>query len=250
MQTNNSQGPLPGYRVLEIGSTIAGPFCGRLLADFGAEVIKVEAPGGDPVRTMGKHFHGRSLYAASIFRNKALISVDLQKPDGQDIIRNLAKLCDVIVENFRPGRLEEWGISYHQLSNINPTLIMVRISGFGQTGPYSRRPAYGVTSEAVSGLRHLTGDPDRPPSRVAVSMTDYITGLYAAFGTVLALLAREKTGHGSASMRLSTNARSALWNPGLQHMRNLVTCKTAQGHVSPPVLRTISTLVTTSNSYT
>ncbi len=196
MQTNNSQGPLTGYRVLEIGSTIAGPFCGRLLADFGAEVIKVEAPGGDPVRTMGKHFHGRSLYAASIFRNKALISVDLQKPDGQDIIRNLAKLCDVIVENFRPGRLEEWGISYHQLSNINPTLIMVRISGFGQTGPYSRRPAYGVTSEAVSGLRHLTGDPDRPPSRVAVSMTDYITGLYAAFGTVLALLAREKTGHG------------------------------------------------------
>ena len=196
MQTNNSQGPLTGYRVLEIGSTIAGPFCGRLLADFGAEVIKAEAPGGDPVRTMGKHFHGRSLYAASIFRNKALISVDLQKPDGQDIIRNLAKLCDVIVENFRPGRLEEWGISYHQLSNINPTLIMVRISGFGQTGPYSRRPAYGVTSEAVSGLRHLTGDPDRPPSRVAVSMTDYITGLYAAFGTVLALLAREKTGHG------------------------------------------------------
>ncbi|HVC10387.1 MAG TPA: CoA transferase [Burkholderiales bacterium] len=190
------RGPLSGYRVLELGSTVAGPFCGRLLADFGAEVLKVEEAQGDPVRTMGKRFHGKSLYAASIFRNKALISVDLRRPEGQELVRELVKKCDLVVENFRPGGLEKWGLGYAQLSALNPRLVMVRISGFGQDGPYSQRAGYGVIGEAVSGLRHLTGDPDRPPSRVAVSMTDYITGLYAAFGATLALLAREKTGRG------------------------------------------------------
>jgi crotonobetainyl-CoA:carnitine CoA-transferase CaiB-like acyl-CoA transferase len=188
--------PLSDYRVLEIGSTVAGPFCGRLLADFGAEVIKVEPAEGDPVRTMGKRFKGESLYAASIFRNKALVSVDLHTGDGRDIVRQIAERSDVVVENFRPGRLEEWGLGYAQLSAVNPGLVMVRISGFGQDGPYSQRPGYGVIGEAVSGLRHLTGDPDRPPARVAVSLTDYITGVYAAFGAVMALLAREKTGRG------------------------------------------------------
>lgn len=189
-------GPLAGYRVLEMGSTVAGPFCGRLLADFGAEVIKIEPAEGDPVRTMGKRYHEVSLYAASIFRNKALISVDLRRPEGQKIAADLAARCDVVVENFRPGGLEKWGLGYAQLSARNPRLVMVRISGFGQDGPYSQRAGYGVISEAVSGLRHLTGDEDRPPSRVAVSMTDYITGLYGAFGAALALLAREKTGRG------------------------------------------------------
>lgn len=189
-------GPLAGYRVLEMGSTVAGPFCGRLLADFGAEVIKVEPAEGDPVRTMGKRAHGKSLYAASILRNKALVSVDLRKPAGQDAIRRLAKRCDVVVENFRPGGLEKWGLGYEHLSAINPGLVMVRISGFGQTGPYRGRPGYGVIGESVSGLRHLTGDPDRPPSRIAVSLTDCITGLYGAFGAVMALLARGKSGRG------------------------------------------------------
>lgn len=190
------KGPLAGYRVLEMGSTVAGPFCGRLLADFGAEVIKVEPAEGDAVRTMGKRFHGRSLYAASIFRNKSLISVDLRTPEGQEAIRRIAAKCDVVVENFRPGGLEKWGLGYEDLSRINPGLVMVRISGFGQTGPYSQRAGYGVIGEAVSGLRHITGDPDRPPSRVAVSITDYITGLYGAFGAVMALLARGKSGRG------------------------------------------------------
>ena len=189
-------GPLSGYRVLEMGSTVAGPFCGRLLADFGAEVIKVEPFEGDAVRTMGKRFHGKSLYAASIFRNKSLISVDLRKREGQDIIRKIVTKCDLVVENFRPGGLEKWGLGYADLSYLNPGIIMVRISGFGQTGPYSQRAGYGVIGEAVSGLRHITGDPDRPPSRVAVSITDYITGLYGAFGAVMALLARAKTGRG------------------------------------------------------
>jgi crotonobetainyl-CoA:carnitine CoA-transferase CaiB-like acyl-CoA transferase len=191
-----NQGPLSGYRVIELGSTVAGPFCGRLLADFGAEVIKVEPAEGDPVRTMGKRFHGKSLYAASIFRNKSLISVDLRTPEGQEIVAGLAEKSDVLVENFRPGGMERWGLGYERLSQRNPGLVMVRISGFGQDGPYSQRAGYGVIGEAVSGLRHLTGDPDRAPARVAVSMTDYITGLYAAFGATLALLARGKSGRG------------------------------------------------------
>ena len=188
--------PLAGYRVLELGSTVAGPFCGRLFADFGAEVIKVEPFEGDPVRSMGKRHQGKSLYSASIFRGKRLISVDLRKPGGQDIVRTLAAKSDFLIENFRPGSMEAWGLGYEALSRGNPGLIMVRISGYGQTGPYSQRPGYGVICEAVSGLRHLTGDPDRPPGRIATSTTDYITGLYAAFGALLALEVRHRTGKG------------------------------------------------------
>src|SRR6185436_1367307 len=196
MDSPDRSGPLSGYRVLEMGSTVAGPFCGRLLADFGAEVIKVEPAEGDPVRTMGKRFHGKSLYAASIFRNKSLICVDLRTREGQEVIRRLAAKCDLVVENFRPGGLERWGLGYEALSKVNPALVMVRISGYGQDGPYASRAGYGVIGEAISGLRHVTGDPDRPPARIAVSITDYITGLYAAFGAVMALLARGKTGKG------------------------------------------------------
>ena len=196
MPTALARGPLTGTRVLEMGSTVAGPFCGRLLADFGAEVIKIEPADGDPVRTMGKHFAGKSLYAASIFRNKRLIAIDLRRAEGREIARDIALGCDVVVENFKPGTLEAWGLGWNDLSPANPRLVMVRISGFGQDGPYASRPGYGVICEAVSGLRHLTGDPDRPPSRVAVSMTDYITGLHAAFGAVMALMARGVTGRG------------------------------------------------------
>ena len=179
-----------------MGSTVSGPFCGRLLADFGAEVIKVEPPTGDPVRQMGKRSRGRSLYAASILRNKQLISVDLRTPDGQDVIRRLANASDVVVENFRAGKLEEWNLGFDALSDANPGIILVRISGYGQTGPYRHRPGYGVTSEAVGGLREITGEPDRPPSRVSISLTDCVTGLYAAFGAVMALFSRTRTGRG------------------------------------------------------
>ena len=193
---NHRQGPLAKYRVLEIGSTVAGPFCGRMLADFGAEVIKVEPSEGDPVRTMGKSVGGHSLYAASIFRNKRLVSIDLHREEGRALIRDLAARSDVLIENFKPGTLEKWGLGWEDLSKINPRLVMVRISGFGQDGPYASRPGYGVVCEAVSGLRHLTGDPDRAPSRVGVSMTDYIAGLHGAYGAVMALMAREQTGRG------------------------------------------------------
>jgi crotonobetainyl-CoA:carnitine CoA-transferase CaiB-like acyl-CoA transferase len=189
-------GPLTGMRVIEIGSTVAGPFCGRMLADFGAEVIKIEPPEGDALRTMGKQFEGKSLYAASMFRNKRLVALDLHREEARAIVRALAERADAVIENFKPGTLEAWGLGWADLSALNPRLVMVRISGYGQDGPYSARPGYGVICEAVSGLRHLTGDPDRPPSRIAVSLTDYITGLHGAFGAVMALLARGVTGRG------------------------------------------------------
>jgi crotonobetainyl-CoA:carnitine CoA-transferase CaiB-like acyl-CoA transferase len=191
-----AHGPLTGYRVLELGSTVAGPFCARLMADFGAEVVKIEPFEGDPIRSAGRHADGKSLYAASILRNKRLIAVDMRAERGREVVRRLVPRCDVVVENFRPGTLEKWGMGYEELTAVRPDLVMVRISGFGQTGPYSRRPGYGVICEAASGLRHITGDPDRPPARVAVALTDYITGLYAAYGAVMALLHRERTGEG------------------------------------------------------
>ncbi len=191
-----SCGPLEGIRVLELGSSVAGPFCGRLFADFGAEVIKVEVAEGDAVRSMGKRVDGKSLYAATIFRNKRLISVDLRTDAGRDLVRQLADKSDVLVENFRPGALERMGLGYDALSSSNPGLVMVRISGFGQSGPYATRAGYGAIGEAMSGLRHLTGDPDRPPSRIAASVTDEVTGIYGCMGGMMALWARQRTGKG------------------------------------------------------
>lgn len=189
-------GPLDDIRVLELGSTVAAPFCGRLFADFGAEVIKIETTHGDPVRTMGRRYEGRSLYAASIFRNKRLLALDLGQEDGRDIVRRLARRSDIVIENFRPGQLERWNLGYEDLIVDNPGLILVRISGYGQDGPYSARPGYGATCEAVSGLRELTGDPDRPPARVNVSLTDEVAGIYAAFGAMMALHERTHSGRG------------------------------------------------------
>ena len=191
-----SDGPLAGYRVLDLGSTVAGPFCARLLADFGAEVIKVEDLAGDPLRSLGETFRGKSLYATTLLRNKRIISINLRSKDGQDIVRKLVPHFDIVVENFRPGMLEKWGLGYEDLRKLRPDLIMTRISGFGQTGPMSQRPGYGVIGEAMSGLREMIGDPDRPPSRVGLPLTDYITAIYAAFGTAMAVIARESTGEG------------------------------------------------------
>lgn len=188
--------PLDGVRVLELGTTIAGPFCGRLLCDFGAEVVKVEPPEGDPIRGAGKSFQGTSLYAASILRGKRLIAADLRKPEAQALIRRLVPKFDIVIENFRPGGMEKWGLGYADLAKLHPGLVMVRISGYGQSGPYSARPGYGIVCEAVGGLRYIIGDPDRPPARANIGLTDYITGLYAAFGAMIALRHREHTGQG------------------------------------------------------
>ncbi len=192
----SDSGPLSKYRVLELGSTAAGPFCARLLADFGAQVVKIEAVEGDPIRQMGEVVNGKSLYAASISRNKRIASFDFRKPEARDLIKAVIPEFDIVVENFRPGTLEKWGLGYEDLRKLKPDLIMTRISGYGQTGPYKDRPGYGVIGEAMSGLRHMIGDPDRPPSRAAIPLTDYITALYAAFGTVMAVVARQNSGIG------------------------------------------------------
>ena len=191
-----SPGPLAGLQVIEIGSTIAGPACARLLADFGAEVIKIEPPEGDPVRQMGRHVDEVSLYAASILRNKRSIALDLKRPEAREIALALLERADVLVENNRPGVLERLGLGWEALSVRNPRLVMVRISGYGQDGPYAPRPGYGAICEAVGGVRHMTGDPDRPPARVALATTDYLTATYAAFGAAMAILDRVRSGVG------------------------------------------------------
>lgn len=196
METGATASPLEGVRVLELTTTVAGPFCGRLLADFGAEVIKVERPQGDDLRSFGAFVDGKSLFAGSILRNKSLIAVDLRTEQGQQVARKLAGKCDIVIENFRPGTLERWKLGYDGLAKENPALVMVRVSGFGQTGPYARRPGYGIIAEAMSGLRHLTGHPEAPPPRIAMPLTDYIAGVYAAFGAIMALHHARKTGQG------------------------------------------------------
>ena len=189
-------GPLAGLRVVEICSTIAGPACTRLLGDFGAEVIKIEPPEGDPVRQMGQHVQDVSLYAASLLRNKRSVVLDLKKPQDLQSARQLISTADVLVENNRPGVMERLGLDYASLSAVNPGLVMVRISGFGQDGPYALRPGYGAICEAVGGVRHMTGDPDRPPARVALATTDYLSSVYGAFGAMAALRERERSGRG------------------------------------------------------
>ena len=191
-----ASGPLVGMRAIELGSTVAGPFCARLLADFGADVIKVEQGEGDAVRSMGRQCRERSLYAISILRGKRAVSINLRTDEGRALVRRLCEKADIVIENFRPGTMERWGLGYNELSKVNPGLVMVRISGFGQDGPYSSRGGYGVVCEAVSGLREITGDPGRPPPRTATSLADYIAGLYGAFGAVMALLERTRTGRG------------------------------------------------------
>ncbi len=189
-------GPLGGLSVVELGSTVAGPFCARLLADFGADVIKIEQAEGDAIRSFSHRKDGVSLYNASIQRGKRIASINLRTEKGRALVRGLCEKADIVVENFRPGTLEAWGLGYEDLAKLNPGLIMVRISGFGQDGPYAGRGGYGVVCEAVSGLREITGDPDRPPPRVATSMADYIAGLYGAFGAMMAVHERHKTGRG------------------------------------------------------
>lgn len=189
-------GPLAGYKVLELCSTIAGPACARLLADFGADVIKVEPPAGDPLRSMGRHAGDVSLYAATLLRNKRAVTIDMKTEEGKALVRALALKCDILVENFRPGVMERLGLGYESLAQDNPGLVMVRISGYGQSGPYSQRPGYGAICEALAGVRHLTGDPDRPPARVALATTDYLSAVYAAFGASMALVNRARTGRG------------------------------------------------------
>jgi crotonobetainyl-CoA:carnitine CoA-transferase CaiB-like acyl-CoA transferase len=196
-KTVSAAGPLAGLRVLELGSLIAGPFCGRILADFGADVIKIEPPGeGDPLRTWSLVTDHGSLWSMVQSRNKRSVAVDLREPDGRELVRRLAAQCDVLIENFRPGRMEAWGLGYEALAAERPSLVMVRISGYGQTGPYSQRPGFGNIAEAMGGLRYITGFPDRPPLRVGLSIGDSIAALYATIGALLALHEARTSGRG------------------------------------------------------
>ncbi|HBP28513.1 MAG: CaiB/BaiF CoA transferase family protein [Advenella sp.] len=185
--------PLDGIRVLELGQLIAGPFATKMLAEFGAEVIKIEPPGnGDPLRKWRLLHEGTSVWWASQSRNKKSVTLNLHEPEGQDVIRRLVADVDVIVENFRPGTLEKWNLGFEALKQINPRLIMLRVSGYGQTGPYKDLPGFGVVGEAMGGLRHLSGEPDRPPVRVGISIGDSLSALHGVIGVLLALRHRDQ----------------------------------------------------------
>ncbi len=181
-------GPLAGIRVLELGSLIAGPFCAKTLADFGAEVLKVEPPGdGDPLRRWRRMRNGTSLWWQVQSRNKKSITVDMRQAAGQEIVRALAARADIVIENFRPGALEKWNLGWDVLAKANPKLVMVRISGYGQTGPYRERPGFAAIAEAFGGLRYVTGFPDRPPVRPNLSIGDTLASLHGVIGALLAL---------------------------------------------------------------
>ncbi|CAN7188695.1 CaiB/BaiF CoA-transferase family protein [Phenylobacterium sp. LjRoot219] len=211
-------GPLSDLTVVEMGTLIAGPFCGQILGDFGAEVIKIEDPkNGDPMRQWGRTLpKGLSPWWPVIARNKQSVTLDLRKPEGQELARALIAKADILVENFRPGAMEKWGLGWEALSALNPRLIMARISGFGQTGPYSQRAGFGLIGEAMGGLRHVTGEPDRPPSRAGISIGDSLTGMHAAMGVLMAVHARHRTGRGQL-------VDAALYESVFAVMENLVT---------------------------
>jgi crotonobetainyl-CoA:carnitine CoA-transferase CaiB-like acyl-CoA transferase len=180
--------PLNGIKVLELGALVAGPYASALLAQFGAEVIKIESPDdGDPLRQWRKVHNGTSLWWYSQSRNKKSVTLDLKSDAARDIVHRLAAGCDIVIENFRPGMLEKWGIGWEHLSKTNPNLIMVRISGYGQTGPYRDRPGFAAIAECMGGLRYVSGFPDRPPVRVGVSLGDTLAGLYGTIGALMAM---------------------------------------------------------------
>lgn len=197
LSPGNAPGPLAGLKVLELGQLIAGPFAAKTLADFGADVVKIEPPGaGDPLRKWRLLKDGTSVWWQVQSRNKRSVALDLKSPQAQALVRQLAQESDVLIENFRPGAMEGWGLGPDDLLKINPRLIMLRISGYGQTGPYRDKPGFGVVAEAMSGLRHLTAEPGRVPVRVGVSIGDTLAALHGVIGILLALQERQKSGQG------------------------------------------------------
>ncbi|MER2138125.1 MAG: CoA transferase, partial [Arthrobacter sp.] len=191
-------GPLAGIRVVEMGQLLAGPFCGQLLGDLGADIIKIEDPErGDPMRQWGRQLpQGVSLWFSVVGRNKRSVTLNLREKEGQNLARQLIADADVVIENFRPGTMERWGLGFEELRRENPGLVMVRVSGFGQDGPYSQRAGYGATGEAMGGLRYVVGDPSTPPSRVGISIGDTLAAMFATIGALAALQERSSSGQG------------------------------------------------------
>lgn len=219
-------GPLSGIRVVELGTLIAAPFAARLFAEFGAEVIKIEQPGGgDPLRTWRKLHQGTSLWWYLQSRNKKSIAIDLKSPEGRDIALRLAAQADVVIENFKPGSLEKLGLGWDVLSKLNPNLTLVRISGYGQTGPYRDRSGFGAIGEAMGGLRFTTGDPDSPPARVGISIGDSLASLHGVIGALMSLL-RVKTGQGRGQV-----VDVSLYESVFNLMESLVPEYDLMGHV-------------------
>jgi formyl-CoA transferase len=220
------KGPLADLRVIELGTLLAGPFCGQLLGDLGAEIIKVEPPGqGDPLRVWGREkAHGKSLWWPVVARNKKSITLDLRQKEGQEVLKSLAMKADFLLENFRPGTLEKWGLGWSELSAVNPRLIMIRVSGFGQTGPYAGRAGFGAIGEAMGGLRYVVGDPKTPPARVGISIGDSLAATFACLGALSALHVREKTGRGQV-------VDSAIYEAVLAMMESLVTEYDKTGYI-------------------
>ncbi|MEO1000536.1 MAG: CoA transferase [Pseudomonadota bacterium] len=217
MAVGTRQGPLTDIRVIEMGQLLAGPFCGQLLADFGAEVIKCEQPGaGDPMRQWGREKpHGKSLWWPVVARGKKSITLNLRTEEGQSVVRDLVASSDILIENFRPGTMERWNLGYEELAKINPRLVMVRVTGFGQTGPYAKRAGYGAIGEAMGGLRYVVGDPSTQPSRMGISIGDELAATYACLGALMAIHARERTGRGQI-------VDSAIYEAVLAMMESLV----------------------------
>jgi formyl-CoA transferase len=221
-----NRGPLSDLRVIEMGTLLAGPFCGQLLGDFGAEVIKVEPPNqGDPMRVWGREkAHGKSLWWPVVARNKKSVTLNLREEEGQALARDLIREADFLLENFRPGTMERWGLSYDELYKINPGLIMIRVSGYGQTGPYSSRAGFGAVGEAMGGLRYVCGDSSTPPSRMGISIGDSLAATFACIGALSALHHRERTGEGQV-------VDSAIYEAVLNMMESLVTEYDKSGYI-------------------
>jgi formyl-CoA transferase len=224
--TGFDAGPLTDLRVLELGTLLAGPFCGQLLGDLGADVIKIEPPGqGDPMRNWGRQKPGEpSLWWPVIARNKRAVTLDLRQAEGQALLRELVAKADILLENFRPGTLEKWHLGWEELAAVNPRLIMVRVSGYGQTGPYSGRAGFGAIGEAMGGLRYVVGDPSSPPSRVGISIGDSLAATFACLGALAALHHRERSGRGQV-------VDSAIYEAVLGMMESLVTEYDQTGYV-------------------
>lgn len=241
-QNNTSNMALQGLKVIEMGQLIAGPFASKLLGEFGADVIKIEPPGvGDPLRKWRKIKDGTSLWWHVQSRNKRSLTLDLKQAEAQDIVRKLVAEADVLVENFRPGTLEGWGLGYEALKAINPRLIMLRISGYGQTGPYRDLPGFGVIGEAMGGLRHLSGYPGQAPVRVGISIGDSLSSLYGVIGVLLALQERARSGEGQ-------EIDVALYESVFAMMESLIPEYDAFGYVREPAGSALPG-ITPSNSY-
>lgn len=231
-----ARGSLDGVRVIEAGQMMAGPFCGHLFADHGAEVIKIEAPGqGDVMRRWGGLYKGLGLYWPILSREKKSVTLDLRQRDGQELLRALIPTADVLLENFRPNTLEKWGLGWDDVRKLNPKIVMIRVTGYGQTGPYKNKAGFGAIGEAMSGFRHLSGEPGRPPVRVGISLGDALAGTHGLIGGLLALYRRDRPGGSGLGQMIDVGIYEAMW----AYMESILPEFEKLGRVRQPVGSTL-----------